>query len=44
MKKQKAEVSVRITRKTHVKLKVFAASKLTTIDGAMQILLKQGGY
>lgn len=44
MKKEKATVSVRITKKVHKELKVFAAKKLTTIDGAIQILLKQGGY
>lgn len=44
MKKEKASVSVRITKKTHKDLKIFAAKKLTTIDGAIQILLKQGGY
>lgn len=42
--KPKLTSSLRMKKSTHALLKVFAAKKLTTIDGAIQILLKQGGY
>lgn len=44
MKKEKAIISVRLTKSVHKELKVFAAKKLTNLGNAIKILLKQGGY
>ena len=41
MKKQKATKSVRVTPRTYSLIKLFAAKHLTTIDGAVQILLHE---
>ncbi len=42
--KETATKAVRIYPSNYKKLKMFAAKKLTNLNGAVTILLKQGGY